>query len=298
MRILRHLTANDVRLEPFPFKRELSMEAYLIENESVLALDDEIFTNVEIVDAEMPLKEGRKGKDTDGRIDILATYSQEYVAVIELKLGELGTEHLEQLEDYLLQREQVLQRNPEILAAEPGAATKWIGVLIGASVQSDLAQRIAQGYVTSEGIPIAALAVQRFRGSDGSVLVTTDSYFKHPNSKDTTLYGFDGNHWGKGRLVLAVVKHYVQRNPEATFADLEKAFPKDCQGSSGVFVTAEEANQIYVRGGRKRHFVDAKDLVALDDAVVAVSNQWGVGNIDRFRARANELGYHSSPVDG
>ena len=60
MRIYRHLTANDVRLEPFPFKRELSMEAYLIDNEGVLALDDDVFTNVEIVDAELSLKQGQK----------------------------------------------------------------------------------------------------------------------------------------------------------------------------------------------------------------------------------------------
>lgn len=87
MRIYRHLTANDVRLEPFPFRRELSMEAYLIENESVLALDKDTFSAVEVVEAELSLKDGRKTKDSDGRIDILATYSQEYIAIIELKLG-------------------------------------------------------------------------------------------------------------------------------------------------------------------------------------------------------------------
>lgn len=48
MRIDSHLTANDVHLELFPFKRELLMEAYLIDNESVLALDDDVFTNVKI----------------------------------------------------------------------------------------------------------------------------------------------------------------------------------------------------------------------------------------------------------
>ncbi len=36
MKILRHLTANEETLESFPFRRELSMESYLIENESVL----------------------------------------------------------------------------------------------------------------------------------------------------------------------------------------------------------------------------------------------------------------------
>lgn len=36
------------------------MEAYLIDNEGVLALDDDVFTNVEIVDAELSLKQGQK----------------------------------------------------------------------------------------------------------------------------------------------------------------------------------------------------------------------------------------------
>ena len=101
MQIFRHLTINDVQLEEFPFKRELSMEAYLIENEGVLSLDADTFNNVEIVEAELTLKQGRSSKDTDGRIDILATYSQEYISIIELKLGQLEEVHLQQLEDYL-----------------------------------------------------------------------------------------------------------------------------------------------------------------------------------------------------
>jgi phosphotransferase system IIA component len=48
MQIFRHLTINDVQLEEFPFKRELSMEAYLIENEGVLSLDANTFNNVDI----------------------------------------------------------------------------------------------------------------------------------------------------------------------------------------------------------------------------------------------------------
>ena len=46
MRLYRHFTANEEKIEEFPFKRELSMEAYLIENESVLALDDDTFSEV------------------------------------------------------------------------------------------------------------------------------------------------------------------------------------------------------------------------------------------------------------
>ena len=104
MRLLRHFTANEEQLKKFPFKRELSMESYLVENEGVLALDNDSYSDVTIVQEELTLKQGRLSKDTDGRIDILATYSNEYIGVIELKLGELNEIHLIQLEDYLIQK--------------------------------------------------------------------------------------------------------------------------------------------------------------------------------------------------
>ena len=298
MRIYRHLTANDVRLEPFPFKRELSMEAYLIDNEGVLALDDDVFTNVEIVEAELSLKQGQKNKDTDGRIDILATYSQEYIAIVELKLGQLEQVHLLQIEDYLLERAQLLAQYPSILSTDSVPNPKWIGVLIGASIESVLAEKLRQGYLTSQGIPIAGLTVQRFRGSDGSVLVTTDSYFKRPASKDTTQYLFEGQKLGKGRLVLAIVKRHVEANPSITFAELEKVFPKSCQGSVGVIATVDQANHIYSTSGRKRHFLDPEELIQLQDVVAAVSSQWGTGNIDRLLKRSGELGYKVQAAGG
>ena len=92
-----------------PFQREISMEAYLIENEGVLALDSENLKDVEIIETELTLKQGRKSKNTDGRIDILAIYSEEYIGIIELKLGMITQTHIAQLEDYLEQREWILR---------------------------------------------------------------------------------------------------------------------------------------------------------------------------------------------
>ena len=242
MRIYKHLTANDVSLKPFPFQRELSMEAYLIENESVLGLDENVFTDVTIVETELTLKEGRKSKDADGRIDILATYSQEYIAIIELKLGQLDDRHLRQMEDYLRERKQIALKYPNILSAELAPNPKWIGVLVGTTISSVLAEKLRMGH-SFDGIPVAALTVQRFRGSDGSVLVTTDTYFSHQQTvKDLTKYRFDGTVFGKGRLVLAVIKRYVESHPSITFPELEQAFPKACQGSRGILSTAEQAN--------------------------------------------------------
>ncbi|NLY01692.1 MAG: hypothetical protein GXY83_36875 [Rhodopirellula sp.] len=284
MRIYRHLTANAMYLEPFPFKRELAMEAYLSENEGVLALDDDVLSDVELIDSELSIKDGRSRKDTDGRIDLLVTYSQEYIGVVELKHGQLTLSSLTQLEDYLNEssRKDLVRRYGEAIGDSLSANPQWIGILVGLAIDSELAAKLQAGYVYGS-VPIAALTIQRFRGSDGSVFVTTDLHFRRVGSpKDYTKYVFDHQTLHKNRLVLEVVKHYVQTHPSVTFAQLEQVFPKALQGFYGVFMTADNANAIYTEKGFKRHFLKSEDLVQLRDSVIAVCNQWGVGNIGAF----------------
>ena len=283
MRILRHFTANDEQLDRFEFRRELSMEAYLVENNGILALD-EPFDEIEVIAEELTLREGRKSKDTDGRIDLLVKYGQEYIGVVELKLGQLTDVHLRQLEDYLKTKDRILKDYPDILPKEIAPNPKWIGVLVGSSIEADLARKIVNGYAAEDGeVPIAALTIQRFRSKKDNVYVVTESYFRNTAaSKDTRKFKFEGEHYKKGRLVLAVVKKYVSRHPDLKYLELEEAFPKKCQGSKGVIATLEEANKIVSKTGLKRHFLKPDEVIALTDGEVVVSNQWGVGNIDGF----------------
>jgi hypothetical protein len=294
MQIFTHLTANDVQLRPFPFKRELSMEAYIIENEGVLALDRDTFSDVEIIEDELTLKQGGKSQVGDGRIDILATYSQEYIAIVELKLGELRDVHLTQLENYLKQKEQILVKYPDIIPDLP----KWIGVLVGSSIDSSLANKIINGYQTSEGTPIAALTMQRFRSEDGNIFIATDTYFKNiSQGKDLSKYNFNGKKLGKSRLVLEVIKSYVDSHPNISYADLERKFPKSCQGKRGVFTTLELA-QHEAEEKRVRHFLKPEEIVQLADAQIAVTTQWGIGNINHFIRQAEKLDYEIVLLDG
>ena len=300
MRIYRHLTVNDIQLELFPFKRELSMEAYLIDNEGVLALDDDdVFNNVEFIDAEVFLAEGQQHRGRDGRIDMLATYSSEYIAIIELKLEEINIDSLRQIEGYLLQRKQVLDRYPDIIGQNLAPNPKWIGVLVGSTIDATLANLLRNGYETPEKIPVAALTLQRFRGSDGSVLIITDTYFKSLGGQDRTKYLFEGKIFGKGRLVQAVVKRYVEAHPGITFAQLVQDFPRIIQGTGhdgGVIKTADQANEIYTRTGYRRHFMKPEDLIELANETVAVSNQWGIGNIQGFLDKARDLNFKIQSV--
>ncbi len=291
MKLLRHLTANEEQLESFPFKRELSMESYLVENEGILALDNDTFSDVAIIQDELTLKQGRSSKDTDGRIDIILTYSNEYIGVVELKLGELRDIHLKQLKDYLLKKHQIIEQFPDILDSNISPEPKWIGVLVGSSIKPELAEKISQG-LTVFDVQIAALTIQRFRGKNGSIYVTTDIYFKNNSiNKDIRKYHFNNNSYGKGRLVLAILRQHINNNPSITFAELENDFPKITQGSLGVFCSENEAKKICENTGRIRHFIKPNELIKIQDEIIAVSSQWGIGNIDKFVSRAKELGY-------
>jgi len=299
MHIFKHLTANNIQLDQMPFQRELSMEAYLIENEGVLTLDNEIFNSVEIIEAELTLKQGRKSKDTAGRIDILVKYSEEYIGIIELKLGQLEQVHLEQLDDYLNGRDQLLSEYPDLISPELPEKPKWIGVLVGTSIDPEIERKISDGYLTRDDIPIAALTIQRYRGNDGQIYVVTDTYFNNKAStKDYTKYLFDGKTYGKGRLVLAVVSKFVEEHPDVTYSELVKIFPKKIQGAKGVFALQSEAEDIYASTSRKRHFINPEDIIKLKDAVIAVCTQWGASNIDQFISIARQHGYEIKQVSG
>ena len=130
----------------------------------------------------------------------------------------------------------------------------------------------------------------QFKGSNGGVYVTTDVFFKNNTSqKDTSKYIFNGASYGKGRLALAILKKYVEDNPQLTYSELENVFHKSLQGSNGVFSSQHEAEEIFASSSRCRHFLKPEELISLRDTIVAVSSQWGVGNIDNLISKAKSL---------
>ena len=109
--------------------------------------------------------------------------------------------------------------------------------------------------------------------------------------KDTSKYSFNGESLPKSRLVLAVVKDYVEKNPKTNFDDLKKVFANDLHNKSGkgaVFVRLVDAEKLFEDKGHKRHFFNKGETIQLSDEVIAVSNQWGVGNIDAFVDSSNK----------
>ncbi len=105
---------------------------------------------------------------------------------------------------------------------------------------------------------------------------------------DYSRYIFNGKEYGKGRLVLAVIKAYVQDNPSITYTQLKTIFYDRIQGSTGVIATIEEAKNKR-RDYTKRYYVG--EPIFLDQMQILVCTQWGIGNIDNFIKIARDLGY-------
>lgn len=288
MKIFKQVTANNISLKPYPFLKELAMEAYLLENEDILTLDDENFNQVSVLDAEIALKKGRR--DRSGRIDILASYGGEYLSIVELKNSEINQNSLEQLQAYLDERTQILKMGDGKYWKEE-IGPKWIGVLVGSSIDSDLQKRLSDGYLYNQ-IPIAGIVLNRYRGEHSNIFVVSDTYFNYTYStKDYSKFRFNNAIYNKSRLVNAVLKHYVDIKPTTTFSDLQKLFPKDIQGSFGVFDKISIAEDLYQRWGHKRFYIKLEEVIILgDNQVIATCTQWNPYNISNFIKAANRIG--------
>ena len=150
--------------------------------------------------------------------------------------------------------------------------------MIGATINPDLMLKIRKGYYYDNDIPIAALTINRYKGKDSNVYVVTDTYFiERVKNKDYTKYIFNGQKFGKNRLVLAVIRDYVEKNPTVTCSELRTKFPHSLQGRE-TFTTETEAKQKPDR----RNFIEPDELITLTDETIAVSTQWGLANINPF----------------
>ena len=103
--------------------------------------------------------------------------------------------------------------------------------------------------------------------------------------KDYSKYTFKGTQYGKGRLVQAVVKDYVQTNPDISFEELLLVFPHELAGQKyGIFDKIEVAEKYFIDSGSKYKifYMNSEDLITLADAKIVVCSQWGKSNLDPF----------------
>lgn len=111
------------------------------------------------------------------------------------------------------------------------------------------------------------------------------------SQRDYTRYEFDSKSFNKRKLVLAVVMSWITANSPNSMSDLLSAFPQETRKGS-MFIPVTEAKDIYERQGISRHFLGDDELINLPDGSrLALSNQWGKGNIETFVTQAKKLGF-------
>jgi len=119
---------------------------------------------------------------------------------------------------------------------------------------------------------------------------------KEPNVeklRDKTKYLFEGSIYSKNRLVLSVVKSYVNKYSNTTFSMLQKTFDKSLQGSLGVVTQYELVKNKL--DAKKRYFID--EPILLNNQKIVVCTQWGAFNINKFITRAQELGFTITKIN-
>lgn len=284
VKIFKKMSINATLLSDLPFKTEAAMEAYLIENKEVLALDHQDYTNVDIIGCQLAFN--------DSRLDILAGYNQTSLAVIEVKNKILDMAAYSQLEGYLTNWAQIYNTQKDLITEymdlDPDKVG-WSGILVGTSISPQLASLIdCNGDASSNNAsrhPILAFVIKRLIDKNGNTYVITELYQpqRPRNGRDYTKYIYKNSNYGKARLVLAVIKDYVQNKPGITFDGLRDAFPLNLQGSITLplFRRLDEIGEDPKLS--KRYFSRYEDQIELNDkATIVVTNQWGIGNIGTF----------------
>lgn len=108
-------------------------------------------------------------------------------------------------------------------------------------------------------------------------------------ARDNSKYKFNGELYGKGPLVRAVVAQYVADNPGTSYKKLKEIFPDELLKRFGIFQDEETAASIAPKG--KRYFEKPEQLIKLKDRKVMVCNQFTLANIQPFLKVAKSLGY-------
>lgn len=115
------------------------------------------------------------------------------------------------------------------------------------------------------------------------------------SGRDTTKYILDGKRYGKNRLVLAIVKKYMEEHPNTSAEQLLAIFDKSLQGSLGVVRELEEVKNSYADYER-RFFVSPNETIDTTTGACAVCTQWGIANIGNMVARSKQLGIEITVV--
>lgn len=155
--------------------------------------------------------------------------------------------------------------------------------------EADIKGMLSQLHFSASLTDAPALHVHKDTPTEPIQTLPTDDTKKRVY--DHTGYSLEGGEFlGKNKFVYAVVSTYVEQHPKATFADIERAFPPELQGSFGVVQTMDYIKERNFKG--RRYFKEPEYVLRSGDGIpFAVSTEWGKGNIGRFLKAVRQLGY-------
>ena len=121
--------------------------------------------------------------------------------------------------------------------------------------------------------------------------VINETMTKATTKRDSTKYTFNGEEYGKGPLVLAILNAHVKTHGEISFKDLKLAFPDTLMKRFGVFANETEAKKL--SGSKPRYFLKPEQMIKIkgQKEPIAICNQWTAALIEPFIKAAKELGY-------
>lgn len=287
MKLYRKVVMNGYEMVPVPFKREFELEGCLASNPELLSLDEEELSGPGIIAMEAFIKDGRyKG---DGRADMVVAYSGAKIGVVELKRGVIDQTAYKQLSEYMVARKGLsevaeLKEYLETEDIDIYDDKQIVGVLVGTDISEEVVEELKN---RAEDPKMYVIVLRRCEIASRDVFVFADVY-QSEKGKDYTRYVIDKTTktYGKARMVHEVIRRYVVKHPKVTYNELLKIFPKEWRGvkrsENGCFIRKVEAIQQKEESGYTRHFLKDVDIITLEDSEIAVSTQWGVGNINYF----------------
>lgn len=104
--------------------------------------------------------------------------------------------------------------------------------------------------------------------------IKTESNYQQSKNlmgRDTTKYLLDGKRYGKNRLVLAIVKKYMEEHPDVSSDELMSVFDRSLQGSLGVVRKLDEVKASY--SDYKRRFFCLENYCTESEFVTYVTQK-------------------------
>jgi len=115
------------------------------------------------------------------------------------------------------------------------------------------------------------------------------------SNRDYTKYSFEGQTYSKGRLVLALVRKFVDEH-KPTLESFKQTFAPEVIKPLGKFFLPAEEARTRNADSKRRFFDEENDTFVVEGNSIALSNQIDQGIVDRLLAVAKTFNYVPTPV--